>query len=192
MDEYEDEDGSLFLGGDEFDGLVVSVPGGLSFPCIYAPMPRYGDLSVDYYGGRIPLDCLPPELHDQVPHKTSRSLPELGPSVIVKGRTRPEVVPETRLLRAIMAGEVEHSEEDARRGAELKLVELIERLGARNLNTDRLFIGRPLRIELRGTRMGPEFQSRYWRHMPDHVIRGYEDKFILTPTKVWVEVKEGE
>lgn len=189
--EYEEDD-FLDLEADEFAGLVIDVPQGLTFPCIYSPQPHNEYVTRDRFGGNIPLDSLPPELHCQVPWKTSMRFPELGTYVHLKSDIRPEVVPMTRLLKAIIAGEVRHSEQDARRGAELKLVELVQRLGARNLSTDRLFVGRPLRIELRGMRMSMELSGPLFRNAPDHVIRGYEGKFNLIPTKVWVDIKEDE
>jgi hypothetical protein len=190
MDAEYEEDDYLDLDADEFDGLVVSVPNGLRFPCIYSPQPKYEGRGGDRYGGNIPLNCLPPELHHQVPWKTSERLPELGTYVILKSGVKPEVVP----MLASPSGSVgwDMPEAKLRRRAENKLLELVQRLGARNLSTDRLFVGRPLRIELRGLRMGPEFMNPAWRNAPDHVLAGYEGKFNLIPTKVWVDITEDE
>ncbi len=191
-DEYDEEELLLDLGGDEFEGLVVDVPGGLKFPHIYqgSVYSPINSESNPQYGGTIMLDCLPPELHHQVPWKTSDKLPDLGAYVIVRSNVKPEVVPTLAPPNSGVRWALPEAE--LRRRAENKLVELVQRLGARNLSTDRLFIGRPLRLELRGLRMGHEFMGKSWRHVPDHVIRGYEGKFKLIPTKVWIELQEDE
>lgn len=194
MDEDYEDDELIDVGGDEFDGLIVDVPKGLKFPNIYQGQVPYisGDTARLTYGGTIPLDCLPPELHHQVPWKTNERYPDLGTYVVLRSQLKPEVIPMTAARRLIEDDGYSGDPESARRAAENKLVELVQRLGARNLSTDRLFVERSLQIELRGLRMGHEFMGRGWRGVPDHVIRGYEGKFKLIPTKVWIDIREDE
>lgn len=180
-EEYEDEGSIDLMNAEEFSGLIVDLPNGGYFANIYRGVAYPGDPLGQrlQYGMSIPLHSLPPELHHQVVARESERTADLGPLVQVRGNIPPEVVPELGVERKVK------NRVEVGRMAELKLVELRSRLDARNLTTDRLFLGRPLRLEFRGMLFG---NMPSIRHMPV----GYADKFKLMPTRVWITLQEDE
>lgn len=204
-DEHEDEGVLNFAEMDDFEGLVIDVPNGGMFHRLYAAdQTGLGDRP--QYGLAVPMDDLPPELHDQVLSYTPRHelLNGLGQMVNLRG-PRAKAVPMTSGIMAWSEGEALRlfiarqgkAEADrhlraAVRAAEVKLHELLQRLDARNLRRDSLFVGRRLRVDLRGLRLDRITLGSAWRHLDDAMVRRIDGKLKLMPQKVWVWIEEDE
>lgn len=176
MDDFPD-----LFDADDFHGLVVHAPRGVRFPNFYEPCPPLaGHENPPKYGACLFLTDLPPELWSQVNAKTSDFDPDWV-YVNAYGPRRPEVVPTLSHLRGVYSGRI----------AELELRSRLDRLGARNLSTDRLFVETPLRLEVGGHRWGSDLH-RPPRYMPDSVRKALEGKFLLCVERVYIELEVGE
>ncbi len=191
MDDFPD-----LFDADDFHGLVVHAPRGVRFPSIYTGQ-KIDESKPARYGAALFLTDLPPELWGQVNVKTSDFDPDWV-YVSAYGPRRPEVVPETKALSYWRSRDDSHNpEEHARhvrqlvREAETELVARLDRLGARNLSHDKLFVETPLRLEVGGRRWGSDLH-RPPRYMPDSVRKALEGKFLLSVERVYIELREGQ
>lgn len=191
MDDFPD-----LFDADDFSGLSVEAPRGVRFPSIYDGR-RLDPSRPAKFGASLFLADLPPELWGQVSVKTSDFDPDTVAYVRAFGNKRPEVVPMTGARRFWENHDLpdDYSTktrlQQSVREAELELRSRLDRLGARNLSTDRLFVEAPLRLEISGHRWGSDLQ-RPSPFVPDSVREALEGKFLLSVERVYIELREGE
>jgi hypothetical protein len=173
------------LEADEFEDLEVATSDA-RFVAIYTPAVYESRAK---FGLSVPLMDLPPELHGQVVSRMRET--DEQPWVHLHGSLRPEVVPVLAPPSGAVGWSAQGTPEHTRR-CEMKLVELLQRLDARNLRHDRLFAGRSLWLTVRGQRMDESTMPRLWSNMDRGRLRELHGKYRLSITQVAVTLEADE